>query len=295
MATPIFRILDWINIGKLFSVWIVAWRAPCDSLTEWRSIQVKKGTTDRIQIVPAPLSRSANALRVEVRDDDIAADPAGKPIPGGWRAEAVGPTESVLNQRSRYAWFTMFDSTYPANPVVSESGNTNNGQPIWQVITQWHQGENDQGGPPPIAFIVVQDEIRLHIHKHDPTDPKKSIEVGQWPIVPRLDRGQWHHIQIDILWATTGGEVAVWYNGTPVKFAIGVTQAEQLTGLETFFPPKSGSSQPPSTYLKVGLYRRADPSLPPGPFVLYHDEVSQSILTPIWRLFLGRFLALWRR
>ncbi|MGH3807664.1 MAG: heparin lyase I family protein [Pseudonocardiaceae bacterium] len=159
--------------------------APCNSLSEWRSIQVPAGTTDRLQIVPAPLGKSAHALRAEVRDGDVAVNSKRDPIAGGWRAEVVGPTETQSSTTVRYTWSTLLDPTYPANPKGSD------GKPIWQVITQWHQGDADKGASPPIAFIIVGEEIRLHLNKPDGT------EVGQYRVAD-LARGTWHDFQVDV-------------------------------------------------------------------------------------------------
>src|SRR5215212_6669656 len=115
------------------------WYAPGDNLNEWRAIQVPAGTTDRLRIVPAPLGKSANALRVEVRDGDVAVNSKGQPIPSGWRAEGVGPEELQSGQTVRFTWSTMLDPAYPVNAVGTD------GKAIWQVITQWHQGDNDVG------------------------------------------------------------------------------------------------------------------------------------------------------
>jgi hypothetical protein len=232
-----------------------AWAAPGESLSEWNSIQVKAGTTDRLMIVPAPLGKSPHAVRAEVRDGDVAVNPYnGQPIAGGWRAEGVGPVESQSDQTVRYTWSTMLDPAYPVNPVGSD------GKPIWQVITQWHQGDNDQGASPPVAFIIVGEQIRLHLNRPDGT------EVGQYPVAP-LDRGTWHDFQMDIRWALTGGSIKIWHNGILVQ---------DLPSVQTLFPQRQNPSLPGTAYLKMGLYRKAVTTPTSGKFVLYHDEVRRS-------------------
>jgi hypothetical protein len=81
--------------------WHQTWYAPCNDVTtpgtEFVGIHVPKGTTDRLQGVPVQPAKNGNAMRVEVRHGDIAWNPHanngnGAPIPGGWRAEALGPT-----------------------------------------------------------------------------------------------------------------------------------------------------------------------------------------------------------
>jgi hypothetical protein len=255
-------------------LWIRTWTAHCGDLSEWRAIQVPFQTTDRLQCVPAPGGRPGNAMRVEVRDGDTAWNPhanngAGAPIAGGWRAEAVGPEETATTLPVRYGWSTWFDASYPANPVVS-APDPEQGDPIWQVVTQWHQGDNDSGGPPPVEFIVVQDQIALHLNRPD------SSEVGVWLIAP-LARDTWHDFAAHIRWDLTDGWIRVWHNGTPVQFTQGGQPTEQLAGLQTLFPPKPGLTHAPSAYLKMGLYRKAAPDTAPGPFILYHDDVIRAV------------------
>lgn len=234
-----------------------SWTAPGESLSEWNSIQVPAGTTDRLMIVPAPLGNSPHALRAEVRDGDVAVNSFnGRPIAGGWRAEGVGrEVETESSRTVRYTWSTMLDAAYPVNPVGSD------GRPIWQVITQWHQGDNDQGGSPPIAFIIEGEQILLHLTRPDGTDAGKHV-------VAPLARGTWHHFQMDIRWALSGS-VTVWHNGSEVVAP---------TTAQTLFPQKN-STLPGTAYFKMGLYRKAVTLNPPttGRFAVYHDEVRRSL------------------
>jgi len=80
-------------------------------------------------------------MRAEVLQGDVAWNPRanngqGAEIPGGWRAEAVGPEELQGNHAVRYEWSTMLDLNYAADPGWLM------GKGIWQVIFQWHQGNN---------------------------------------------------------------------------------------------------------------------------------------------------------
>jgi hypothetical protein len=50
----------------------------------------------RLRISTLPVPKSGTALRVEVRDGDIAVNPNGTPVSGGWRAEAVGPQDGCF-------------------------------------------------------------------------------------------------------------------------------------------------------------------------------------------------------
>jgi hypothetical protein len=269
-------------------VWVRTWYAPCEADTEWRAIQVKRYTNDRLTFVKPPVTKNGKAMRAEVRDGDVAWNPKannglGAEIAGGWRAEVVGPNETASTNPVRYTWSTMFDASYPLKPVSTETSSS--GQAVWQVVTQWHQGDNDTGGPPPVAFIVANDEIRLHIHRHDPNDEQKSIEVAQWKVAPSLDRGQWHDFVLEIRWSTTNGTLKLWHNGTPVTFSQPSGSTQELSGLETLFPPKQRSLDPPSAYIKMGLYRRPVASTAGGPFIVFHDEVSRDALSQVrWRI-----------
>jgi hypothetical protein len=120
--------------------------------------------------------------------------------------------------------------------------------------------------PPPIAFIIVGDQILLHLHRSDPQNPANSIEVGQFPVANGLARGSWHDFQMDVRWDLTNGWVTVWHNG----------QLMQHHGpIQTLFPQQQNPGAAGSTYLKMGLYRKAVPTATAGDFVLYHDEVQR--------------------
>jgi hypothetical protein len=250
---------------------------------------VPKGTTDRLQGVPVQPAKNGNAMRVEVRHGDIAWNPHanngnGAPIPGGWRAEALGPTEPEGARPLRYQWSTMLDPGYVSNPRVDDPTDPNNGKPIWQVIFQWHQGDTDRGSSPPVAFTILRDNILLDVHRHDPANEARSIQVGQWAVA-NLERGLWHDFTAEIRWHPTDGSIKVWHNGQPVTFAPQVPPndpgqpqyppqpTDTLTGLGTLFPPQTGSSKPSSAYMKAGLYRKGVNTTPAGPFILYHDEL----------------------
>ena len=237
------------------------WHAPGNSLSEWNSIQVAAGSNDRLQIVQPPVVKSGTAFRAEVRDGDVAVNANGQPIGGGWRAEGVGPVEIHSGDTVRFTWSTMLDAAYSVNPVGA------NGQAIWQVITQWHQTDQDGGASPPVAFIIVQNQILLHLHRFDPANLLGSIEVGQYPVATDLARGAWDDFQMDVRWALVGGWVKVWHNGVLMQ---------DISPVATLFPRKADVNQPGSNYLKMGLYRKPTPATPSGPFVLYHDEVRRS-------------------
>lgn len=269
--------------------WFRNWYAPCNDVTtpgkEFVWAQVPKGTVDRLTSSPVQPAKDGNAMRVEVRPGDMAWNPyANKEIPGGWRAEAVGPTEFQDVRPWRYLWSTRLDPTYVNDPRINDPNDPNNGKPIWQVVFQWHQGETDRGSSPPIEFIIVGNTIMLSVNRHNPADELASVQVGQWPVA-NLDRGAWHDFQAEIRWHQTDGYIKVWHDGAPVTFSPQVQPGNQppypsqptttLTGLGTLFPAKTGSALSPSTYLKVGLYRKAVATNPPGPFILYHDEISR--------------------
>ena len=83
----------------------------------------------------------------------------------------------------------------PARPPRRPVG----GGHIWQVVTQWHQqdGAEATGVSPPIAFIVVGEEVRVHLHRVEPDDLGRSAEVGRFPVTS-VDRGTWHHFRARI-------------------------------------------------------------------------------------------------
>ena len=264
------------------AAWQLQWQAPCDDLAnEFRAIQVHKDTTDRLLSWPVQPAKSGNAMRAEVLQGDFAWNPhanggAGAQIAGGWRAEAVGPEETQSNQAVRYEWSTMLDPNYAADPRLA------NGSRTWQVIFQWHQGDNDQGGSPPVALIIVGDHIYLDV---ETVQGSASVQVGQWPLAA-LDRGTWHNFAAEIKWHPTDGTIKVWHNGQPITFDPVPSQAtpgasfpsqatDTLTGLTTLFPPQAGSPDPSSVYLKAGLYRRAANTTPAQTFVLYHDDIRR--------------------
>jgi hypothetical protein len=261
--------------------WTISWQAPCnDPAAEFRAIQVHRNTTDRLISFPVQPAEDGNAMRVEVLQGDVAWNPAanggqGAEIAGGWRAKAVGPEEHQADESVRYEWSTMFDPNYAQNPVGTD------GHPIWQVVFQFHQGDNDQGGSPPVAFIIFNDKVYLDVQT---VQNGASVQMGQWPIAD-LNRGTWHDFAAEIKWHPTDGTIKVWYDGQPVNFdpvpsdATGGNFPQQttdtLTGLPTLFPPQQNSPDPSSVYMKAGLYRKAINSKPAQTFVLYHDEIKR--------------------
>src|SRR4051794_7905764 len=90
--------------------WVRTWSAPCIDLhDEFVSLEVPRGTTDRVQVADVDPAKSGSAMRVTVRDGDWAWNPyanggAGAIIPGGWRAEAVGPFEEQSERPVQYRW-----------------------------------------------------------------------------------------------------------------------------------------------------------------------------------------------
>jgi Polysaccharide lyase len=283
--------------------WFRTWYAPCDQLVppvtcadlstpgpEFRWIQVPQGTVDRLTRSPVQPARNGNAMRVNVLDGDFAWNPCanqgqGGQISGGWRAEAVGPIEHETSGPIRYRWSTMLDPNYVLDPRVDDSTHKNHGKPTWQVIFQWHQGDDDKGGAPPVAFIIVGDNILLDLHKPDPKNDANSLHVGQWPVA-NLSRGTWHDFTVEIRWHQTDGLIKVAHNGQQVVFNPQVpaefpnqppypAQAtDTLRNVPTLFPSNNAASVP-SVYMKVGLYRQAVNTQPAGPFTLYHDEISR--------------------
>ena len=135
---------------------------------------------------------------------------------------------------------------------------------IWQVITQWYQQDEDVTGvSPPIAFIVVGEEIRLHLHRVDPSDLDTSVEVGQYWVAD-VDRGTWHHFTAEVYWALEGGSISVRHNDDALR---------TWDGIQTLFPLRSQPRVAGTAYPKMGSYRARIPS--PGNFEIHHDEVQR--------------------
>src|SRR5215211_4877350 len=125
--------------------WHQTWYAPCNDIStpgkEFVLLQVPKGTLDRLTSSPVQPPKNGNAMRVEVRDGDFAWNPyanggQGAIIPGGWRAEAVGPSESQMDRPVSYGWSTLLDTSYAKDPRIDDTMDPNNGKPIFQVIFQ---------------------------------------------------------------------------------------------------------------------------------------------------------------
>jgi hypothetical protein len=223
-------------------------------------------------------------MRAEHRDNETGIRDDGHEVDKGWRSEAVGVYESAGQIPIRYEWSTMLDPSYPRDPHVVVGGGAP-GPPAWQVITQWHQGDHDRGGSPPIAITIVGDEIMLDLHRHDPAAAAASIQRGQWKLA-NVDRGNWHQFTAEIVWDIGHGSIRLWHNGVPVVFSPqyppsspGEPQfpqqaTELLTGLETLFPAQQAGGSP-EAYLKAGIYRKAAPTDPPGPYVVHHDEFAR--------------------
>jgi hypothetical protein len=138
----------------------------------------------------------------------------------------------------------MLDPNYAADPRLA------NGSRTWQVIFQWHQGDNDQGGSPPVALIIVGDHIYLDV---ETVQGSASVQVGQWPLAA-LDCGTRHDFAAEIKWHPTDGTIKVWHNGRPITFDPVPSQAtpgaslpsqatDTVTGLTTLFPPQAGPFQ----------------------------------------------------
>jgi Polysaccharide lyase len=241
--------------------WQQTWSAPGNSVAEWNSLQMPADQPYRLSTAVPPVAENGTALRVEVRNGDVALNPAGQPIAGGWRAEAIGPTESASAQPVRYEWSTLFDASYPTNPTDAD------GNPIWQVITQWHQGDNDRpvGGSPPVALILANGKVWLHLNRPSPNDPNSVEEVGKY-YVADMTPGTWHHFRVEVRWALSGGYVKVWHNG-------GTNPVQDRSNVQTLYPTSANPAMAGTATLKMGLYRKATPVA--GQFVLYHDEVHR--------------------
>jgi hypothetical protein len=294
-----WELLEGVRTG-----WRRTWYAPCEDLQmplsaggEFLNFHRAGGVADRLRSETPPVVKAGRALRAEHRDGEVGTRPDGHVV-GGWRSEVVGPFENDSGGRPlRYEWSTMLDASYPDDPKVAS------GARAWQVVFQWHQGDHDLGGSPPVAFTLVGDDIMLDLHRHDPINSAASIRQGQWSVA-ELDRGTWHDFAAEIVWSVGQGTIRVWRNGQPVTFqpqtqpgqtAYPAVATQLLTGLETLMPRNTQAHGPghPEAYLKAGIYRQAAPTTPPGPFVIWHDELKRFEQTRIMAVVPNRLVALW--
>jgi hypothetical protein len=231
---------------------------------------------DRLTSVPgASLGRSGNVMRVEVRRGDVTHD--------GWRAEALGPRELSRFWSVRYSWWTFFPIGYPAEIKLVYGPNA--GNPAFQVFTQWHH--SGSSGSPPLAFVVQPpkagggSDFRIRVGVVASSTGQRHY-VG----IADLNRGQWHHFDIEVRWNPTDGWLKVRHNGQQTMFtpaeSDGLLQesTDRLTSLATLYPGQHN-------YLKMGLYRPVDQEnsknyANPGEAhsILYHDDVRRMI--PVW-------------
>jgi hypothetical protein len=258
---------------------------PCDALSEFEAIQVPAGTDDRLRCMePDGLpAKSGSALRVWVQDGDQAVNAEGEPIPSGWRAEATKWTETQGDTPIRYRWSTMLVPDYPVNPKKAAGDD---GNPPWQLFFQWHQAETDVGVSPPVEFIIREGQFMLSMNLPEPVAGTDIRVLGRWPLGDAVP-GRWHDFQAEITWHLERGTVRVWRDNEEITFEPQVPKENptakpfpnkattMLTGVKTMFPPKGGTT--PSVYLKVGLYREAEATEPPGPYMLYQDEILRCV------------------
>lgn len=239
-----------------------AWKSegprPCNVLTEWENIQVPCYTDDRLQIVPDPVDPANNVLRAHAQNRDVAVNSEGAPIPGGWRAEVVGGDDDNSHPHVRYRWRTLFDHSYPAV----------DGEEIWQVVAQWHQGDQDQGSSPPVAFGVDDDMLCLDIH--DVTGQRMRHHLVD------LNRGHWHELTVDVWWTTVQAEGWVELRHPDLS------AVRRFDNVQTLFPRQEDSSgEPlpgePSVYFKMGIYRKSV-CHPEDTFVVYHDDFERQVI-----------------
>ena len=256
--------------------WERTWYAPCDSLAEFRRLQVV--APDRLQIVVAPGGQGGSALRAEVRNGDQPPN-----VGGGWRAEVVGPIEQNSITLTKFRWRTFFDAAYPRNPVAADpSLPAGPAKPIWQVFFQWHQADDpdpDYGSSPPVAFIIEpgpdqQGALYVHLHRSDLNDPSSSVETAKLPVAT-LQPATWHEFEAEIMWNINKGSIRVFHNGQEVV---------PRTAAQTIFPKRTNPNLAGSSYLKAGLYRKPWPATDGGQavgappnvgFIVYHDEIER--------------------
>ena len=203
------------------------------NLRQWDGFQ--EVADDRISVVEDPVDQGRFAGRFEVRDGD-------NPIGFGDRAEVQMFTGETEGLERWYAWSTMFDPTFP----ISDA---------WQVVTQWHAAGID--GSPPLAFYVIGDRVALQTNPHDGDGQPIRQEEVRWSAP--LDRGEWHHFRLHVVWSGSDerGLVELWHNGQKVAGPIRT---------RTLYPGYGA-------YFKQGYYRRSGE---PATGIVYHDAFRAS-------------------
>jgi hypothetical protein len=116
---------------------------------------------------------------------------------------------------------------------------------------------------PLIAFIVVGEEIRVHLHRVEPDDLGTSVEVGQFPVAS-VDRGIRHHSRVEIRWALDGRAITVRHDDDAPR---------TWDGIQTTFPLRSRPQVAGTAYLEMGRYRARIRAA--RPFVVHHDEIRR--------------------
>lgn len=263
------------------------WQTNCDDLSKFLNLHVKPETDNRLicEIPPPPLpAKNGPALRATVEDGDVALTLQGTSTGSGWRAEAVGPIENQGGPPVHYRWSTLLPQGYPVDP---QPASGTGGRP-WQVIFQWHQGHTDIGGSPPVEIIIEQGKILLSTNRPNPANSGQSLPFCRWYLCDAATE-IWHDFELEISWRLEGGSIKAWYGGAPVTFQpqtsdyfpdLGphpVSAGDTISGLMTMFDPQDPQGTP-TVYMKVGLYRKPVATIPPGPYVLYHDEIQRCVL-----------------
>lgn len=240
-------------------LWRTTFSSPFDDLNEWPNWHVPPGTVhfpahpdDRLQIEAVP--GRGNTLRVEVRPGDVAHNSKGNgtPVNPGWRAEVVNANIADRDgQKVRYSW---------ASQIPSEVAPSPEGPGVWQVLTQWHQGDNDGVvGPPQIECVVKGHAIHLHLNS-----PTAAVNpVADVRLVDDWRDGQWHAFTMTVLWSTIDGYIDISVDGS---------HKATLKHQPTLHYAASG--QPGTVYPKMGIYRSATGA---DTKLAYHDYFLRQV------------------
>lgn len=204
---------------------------------------------DRLFAEEPPEPVSGKAMKVIVRPGDA-------PVASGWRAEAIGPTETSRSGTRHYRWLTRLGEIYQTADI---------GTPNWQAVTQWHQQDGAEvvGNSPPIAIIIEDGALKLHLTEPDPNDKANSVDIARHVIGPATEN-VWHTFDLRVTWSLTGGAVALSHNGNAVA-------TPGSDNIPTLFPIASSMTTPGSVYLKQGLYRAKNAKAIES--VVFHDEM----------------------
>jgi hypothetical protein len=185
------------------------------NLSQYQSIDVQAGSTDRLVVVESPVRQGRYAVKATVKPGDE--------VKLGSRAELVMTNPLFVEGDERwFHWFTQFPADFQTSPK-------------WHLFTQWHSG--DFGVP--LGFNLHGEQLSFRVMGTE-YDKRQDWGGGYLWTAP-LERGKWMEFLLRVKFSSNSnvGFVELWKDGKKV-----VSQ----TMHQTLYPGGS-------VYLKKGLYR----------------------------------------